>query len=390
MYNEYVKRVLLSGICLTSLFGSIASSMLLPIFPALFLNNTYGLIINDNINRELMYSLSIACFPLAMLVGTPIFGVISELFQHHKSKLIFYGIAFIMLSDIMSLTGILLHNVWFFLLSRFVCGFCVAEFPISMSLLNDLSINADERKSRIKLLTIAMVAGSVCGPLVTLCILKLNYNKFYVNTFSITFITAILFDFLSAGIFFYCAKISKKPQLIDTTKRKLTISALINSLLFMLKHPTAKVLVFIYLFYCFGTGLLIQGIPIFLARDFHYSSEMIGYYTTTMAIATIIGMYILEPLMARIIRDFKVILKINLFTITILLIIIYLFRMHSILEPTIILTERIYFVWAISILIYFMMSLSRVCFNEYFATSVETDMQSNAISTMSQCHNGLI
>ena len=128
MYKDDIKRTLLISICLTSLFGWIASSMLLPIFPALFLNNTSGLILGNGTNSEFMYSLSMACFPLAILTGTPIFGAISDIYYQHKTRLVFCGMVFIMLGDGIALAAISLHNVWLFLFSRLICGFCVAVF----------------------------------------------------------------------------------------------------------------------------------------------------------------------------------------------------------------------------------------------------------------------
>lgn len=387
MYKEQVKRVLLASICLTSLFGSISACMLLPIFPALFLNRAYGLILEGSINRDLMYSLSVAFFPLAMLVGTPIFGAASDIFRQHKSRLIFYGIVCIMLSDIMSLSAILLHNVWLFLLSRLICGFCVAEFSVLMSLLNDLSENYRERKNNLKLLTASMAAGSVCGPLITLYLLTYNYKSLYLNTFSLTFFAATVFDLFSVAIFFYCAQVSSPLQSKGLSSPKITLTGLINSISFMLRHPTAKILVYVYILYSFGTGLLIQGVPIYLAKNFNYDSSKIGFYTTTMAIATIVGMYIIEPIIASLIKDFRKTLKICLLGFTILFILVYILGIQTMFVHKRLDIDRIYLIWVISLFISFMMSLSRVSFYESFALSVEPDKQSSAVSTMSQWFN---
>ena len=157
--------------------------------------------------------------------------------------------------------------------------------------------------------------------------------------------------------------------------------------MYMLRHPTAKVLVYVYMLYCFGTGLVMQGLPIYLAKNFNYDTDRIGYYTTIMTMATIIGMYIIEPVVARLTKDFRKILKIYLLGFTILFFLTYVFGIQTMFIHIRFDVEHSYDIWIIALVIYFMLSLSRVSFNESFSFSVESGKQSNAVSTMSQWSN---
>lgn len=386
MYENGIKRVILISVCLVSLFGTISASMALPIFPALFLDKASGLILDNTIDRKLMYSLCIACFPLAMFTATPILGALSDILQQYKTRLVLYGIICIMLSDILSFVAISLHNVWLFLFSRLICGFCVAEFPVSMSLLNDVSNSAMERKSNLKLLTVSLSIGSICGPLITLSILYLTKVNLSINVFLLIFAIAIIFDIFSVVVFYYCTKTCKQLEQISVAQQKVTLRNMLNSILFMLRHPTAKILVFTFILYSFGSGLLIQGIPLYLASDLNYNSEKISFYTIAMAMATIIGMYILEPCVVHYFKNFRIILKASLLILTIIFISIYVLRSLDMQLHVYKIGKNFpeYHLLMFALLLYLVMSLLRISFNELFASSVEPEKQSSAIATMSQ------
>src|SRR3990167_10698262 len=106
---------------------------IVPILPELFFNSTFGLIVNDTyFSRAVLYSITLAMFPLASMVGAPILGAISD--KIGRREIIVYGMGLLALDYSFCVILILMHNVWLFILTRLFSGFLSGTFSVASAL----------------------------------------------------------------------------------------------------------------------------------------------------------------------------------------------------------------------------------------------------------------
>lgn len=115
--------------------------------------------------RTFMLGLLNASFPLALLIGAPIMGNLSD--HYGRKKTFFITILGTIFGNIFTATSLLMQNYVLLLLSRFFCGFFSGNLSLCLAAISDLSPNDKTRSKNFGTLTavsglswvIAMLAG---------------------------------------------------------------------------------------------------------------------------------------------------------------------------------------------------------------------------------------
>jgi len=133
------------GVCMLFFIDSIGLGLVFPILPTLFLNTHFGLTTYINpAYINLLYGIAIALFPFGSIFGMSILGSMSDRFG--RKSILTKGVLGFLLGCLLSVFSIYLHNVWLFLLSRFVSGFSSGTYAVCMASIMDISGDNDEQK----------------------------------------------------------------------------------------------------------------------------------------------------------------------------------------------------------------------------------------------------
>ncbi len=188
-------RKLLYNLALLMFISSIGVGIILPIMPALFIDEKFGLVLPGKFlffSRETVYGICFAMFPIGNILGSAILGSLSD--QFGRRNLLLLGVGCMALTYLISMVSILLHFVRLFVLSRMLTGIFAGVSAVASAMVSDISTSADHRISNIKVLCGASLLGMIIGPGISTFFSIVTF----IDPLSIPFMAAFI---LSAGNF---------------------------------------------------------------------------------------------------------------------------------------------------------------------------------------------
>lgn len=162
-----MRRTALSPIFLVYFLDTFSFAVVFPLFSSLILTTQFDIIsLSENLSvRTALLGLLNASFPLALLIGAPIMGNLSDHFG--RKRTFFVTILATVLGNIATALSLYSQSYILILLSRMFCGFFSGNLTLCLAAISDVSPNNKIRSKNFGSLTavgglswvLAMLAG---------------------------------------------------------------------------------------------------------------------------------------------------------------------------------------------------------------------------------------
>ncbi|MGD9153250.1 MAG: MFS transporter [Gammaproteobacteria bacterium] len=260
-------------------------TILIPVLSSFF-NTTIEahLVIN-----YLLYSITLAIFPILMFFSAPIMGDLSDKFERKSILLIsLFGTLFgYMLISI----GILKHNYITIILGRIINGLTAGSIPIAQAAIIDFS----SEKNRVYLLSLATLSGTIgviAGPLIGGYFSDHTISKWFGNYLPIViaiFLTLLNIIFLSI----YFPKKSTKNVCDDPVR---ILTSLKNNIK-TLYHKSIRDLSLLFVLFQLAWGVFFVYYAFYLIYYYKFSSLNVGIMYGYIGVCSTAAIFvIIKPL----------------------------------------------------------------------------------------------
>jgi MFS transporter, DHA1 family, tetracycline resistance protein len=162
-----MRKSSLFPIFLVYFLDTLSFAVVFPLFSSLILTTQFNIIpFSDSLSmRTAMLGILNASFPLALLIGAPIMGDLSDHFGRKRTFLV--TVSATIIANLMTGIAIYFQTYSLLLVSRFLCGFFSGNLTLCLAAISDLSPNAKARAKHFGSLTaigglswvLAMIAG---------------------------------------------------------------------------------------------------------------------------------------------------------------------------------------------------------------------------------------
>ncbi|MDQ5920927.1 MAG: hypothetical protein QG673_983 [Pseudomonadota bacterium] len=315
MYN---KKMILYSVSIVLMMDYMGYGMLLSIAPQLFMNSESGLFMNSSMStlwREILFSISLSLFSLMSVVGMPILCSLSD--QYGRKKVLLFNICGFIINYLIGALAVLLHSFELFLFNRMCDGFLDGIYPLVDTIIGDISENEEERVSSFKLLGITSTTGMVLGPLLAIIVYKVDLT----NPVVLAFLCSALLG--AFGLCFSIYGLRGMPPhrpIILHNHSFLHRFNIFNGLRYLFSRIHVKFISVAYFLFQFGSGLVFQGLGLYLTIKYDYTSLELGKFMLIMCVITIIGMNLLPKLFSRVLGYKTQMIALLLFTSGLLLV----------------------------------------------------------------------
>jgi MFS family permease len=304
-------KAILFTLCLFIFIDSISAGIVYPIMPELFLNAKYGLVSSSSfLSPQMLYGLAFALFPLAGFLGMPIIGSLSDFYG--RKNLIVIGMFGICISDVISCISIFTHDVYLFLFSRLIMGFCAGAFVVGNAIIADISSDEKSGMNNFRWPMIASILGFVLGPLIGSSAALAEGS----SSLSLPFLIALALGWLNLYMLY--------KYLPNTLNKKSTeafsIWKVFKSMYSVLNSKLLIVLSISYMLFQFCIGLFIQSISLYLAQSFGYSTGNIGLFFTFMCLGVAISSMVIQPILLKF-MEVKSVVSISVLIVVLMLLV---------------------------------------------------------------------
>lgn len=217
-----------------------------------------------------LYGMGIATFTVAMMVGSPLMGWLSD--KIGRKKVLVICLCGVFISSILFMASLYWHNIYLFMTARFLSGIAAASTAIVQAAMSDISFSRS-RSVHFSTVGLALTLGLILGPLV---------GGYFVHGFDVSVVTLLL-PFLITGIV-----------------------AVINIILILLCYREKAHVVpdykppflwryiskYLWLFFIleFSWSLYYLSLPTYLTKLFLYDSHDISGYLSNLGVAMCVGL----------------------------------------------------------------------------------------------------
>ncbi|MBB72318.1 MAG: hypothetical protein CMF50_07965 [Legionellales bacterium] len=257
--------------------------LVIPVLSPLIMDpNTSILPINTSDSlRHLYFGLTLAVFPTAVFLGTPVLGILSDRLGRRKVLLWCLGGSFVGLC--LAASSIALNSIALLLIGRVLTGLASASQPIAQAAIADISSHG-KKALNLSLIAFAMTVGMVAGPLAGGFLS--DSHLFHGFSLQTPFIAASL---LSAVNFVLMIFTFAETRDIKSLPQWTWHDNLSNCII-MFESCTLRRLIAGFLLIELAWSLYFQATPLTLAQRYHFSSEMIAIFITYLGLTMSVGL----------------------------------------------------------------------------------------------------
>ncbi|HJO92239.1 MAG TPA: MFS transporter [Victivallales bacterium] len=269
-YNTDSDRSVLIVLMLTIVIEMMGLGLVLPLFPALFLEVSAHSLVSPDVSmfwRYFLYSVGFVMWPIGAFFGTPFLGTLSDKFGRKSiivTCLLATAVSYLIMGWAVQ-DGLIVA----FFVGRLLSGFFGGCYDIAQAATADLS--TPETKARnMGWITFAVAIGIIIGPLISGFTTDSNiFSWFSVNT---PFWIAAVLTIINASflIRFLKETFAKKGN------AKIEFFKVFSAFMFIFTDKRVFSLGLAFFSITFAWGLYIIGIPLILETLFHFDIQYIG------------------------------------------------------------------------------------------------------------------
>ena len=263
------KDVRLLPILLTAFIDMIGIGLIIPVFSPLIINNVGGILPDFLLGqRELVYGMLTACYPLAQFFGAPLLGALSD--RYGRKPILTISLLGSMIGYVIFAYGIVIGNLWVILAARLLDGFTGGNISIVFSAVADISV----QKSRAKnfgLIGMMVGLGFILGPSLG----GLLANPDFVSWFSPStpFFAAAILCAINIGLVYFLFKESLKEK----TTKAIGLLTGFKNLKIGFTLPNLRSLFTVGFLVTFGFSFFTQFFSVYMVKHFQYDETDLGY-----------------------------------------------------------------------------------------------------------------
>jgi MFS transporter, DHA1 family, tetracycline resistance protein len=304
MQNKKTKQQISSKIkiilplCMVIFIDTCAMTLVYPLFAPLFsLDASSGGFFSQNVslqNRDLLYGLVMAIYPIFMFFTSPLLGNLSD--KIGRKKVLLICLLGASIAAFFSGIAIVIHSFSLFFLSRIVAGGVAGSMPVAQAAITDISDKRD-KTTNISLIGFAYTLGVVLGPVLG----GFLSNKNIVSWFSFAtpfFITTLL----SFGNALILGLTFKETLSKIATQIKLKSIQIWQPLLMFARAYQNKIIYKIMLtcfFYVLSWNVYLQFTALNLFQNYQFNAMQIGYFVSWIAIIMSLTMLLIIRVMVK-------------------------------------------------------------------------------------------
>ncbi|HEV2613184.1 MAG TPA: MFS transporter [Gammaproteobacteria bacterium] len=219
---------------------------------------------------DTMYGMGIAAFTVAMIVGSPIMGWLSDKFG--RKKVLLFCLGGVLGSSTLFITSLYLHNISLFILARILSGVAAASTAIVQAAVADISF-ARSRAVHFSTVGLALTLGLILGPLL---------GGYFIRGFDVNLVELSL-PFLITGII-AVINIMLLAVLYHEIPHKKSDHIAVYSMKYLTKY--------LGLFFIleFSWSLYYLSLPTYLTQRFLYDSYEISLYLSSLGVSMCFGL----------------------------------------------------------------------------------------------------
>ena len=266
--------------------------LVIPLLKPLFFNPHTSIIHPQTSEtlRHLYYGLALALYPMAIVIATPLFGVLSD--RIGRKKVLLGSLLISSIALLLCALSLSVQSVSLLLIGRFMAGFSSSSRTVAQAAIADISTNKS-KAMYLSLIAAALTVGMVVGPLLG----GIFSNENLLQQFNLStpfLITAVLF--FIAAIFFgliFTETCDKAAQKVWTWQEN------IQQCFGIFKNLQIIIMLAVFICLEIAWSLYFQTSPLMLARLFEYDATLIGFYTAFLGASMSLGLLIVFRLIIR-------------------------------------------------------------------------------------------
>lgn len=224
--------------------------------------------------HSVWYGITLSVFPLGLFFSAPMLGDLSD--GYGRKKILIYAISGVGIAYLLSAFAVIGKSLALLIISRLIAGLLSGCQPIAQAATMDLS-EQHEKPKNLSLIFLASSAGFAIGPMLG----GMLSNSHWISWFNLS--TPL---FLAAIACFACCYLLKNFQETLTQARAIQFRPLRS--FYVLKevwqNQFIRVILLVLFFFQLSWGGFFQVVPAIAAKQYHFSTSQIGYYSSLMAL----------------------------------------------------------------------------------------------------------
>lgn len=262
-------RTVLATIMLVSLLGTAGIALPYPVLSPYFMSGSDDPLINFlNIDPKILLGITLATYPLGLLIGSNIIGSLSD--RYGRKPVLSISLAGSVIGYFLSAIALEESSFVGFIIARILTGFCEGNISIARAVAVELHPIIDRKRS-LALLYSTVYAGWLVGPLAGGYLMPYGIDiTFYVAGLAV--LISLLLVLLTLP--------KQSPQKPSSVSLWAEIKQ--NHSATLLKEPAIRSFFLYYFIYTLGINAYYEFYPLWMVETLDYSSQQIAWATVAI------------------------------------------------------------------------------------------------------------